>query len=343
MTWPDDNSKKETSLDSPDDQDIDRQMREIESSMQRSQQAVHNAIDSIFGSINTTINGSSDTVGKVVDWSRTGLDKINKELDKFEEKFNTIEDTSEADSNFTPCFNHSKSPFTFNDDHDHDHDHDKRRFPFFKKRFRNIVREGNKNGILWAYPVPSEKWYNNCKELNGTGLWDRSGVWRCLFPNSNSNSNSNLNINEKDQYGKFLFPNYEELLDWKYTMKKLSKSQQLQSKSLTQSQSEISKQINEHEHEHTTFKSWGSSTIITSEFLNDGTEKIKEIKKEYYPDGTSKTFENIKTKPPTTNNSNSNSNSNNLLDYNYNFDNENINNKGNNDGNDKGSNGWFWK
>lgn len=49
-----------------------------------------------------------------------------------------------------------------------------------------IALDPSKPKNLWAFPVPNDRQYEKCKELEGTSLWTRDGVWRCLFPSSAS-------------------------------------------------------------------------------------------------------------------------------------------------------------
>lgn len=51
-------------------------------------------------------------------------------------------------------------------------------------QFINLDRSKPKD--LQASPVPSGAQYEKCKGLDGTSVWTKEGVWRCLFPASNS-------------------------------------------------------------------------------------------------------------------------------------------------------------
>lgn len=86
--------------------------------------------------------------------------------------------------------------------------------------------ERKPNDELWAYPVPSVKQYEACRELEQTqgaiGVWTREGVWRCLFPKNKRQFEANLALplvgsgtQEKEKDERYVFGDYRAFLDWK--------------------------------------------------------------------------------------------------------------------------------
>ncbi|ANB11079.1 Mpm1p [Sugiyamaella lignohabitans] len=97
------------------------------------------------------------------------------------------------------------------------------------RRFHR-VRDCRKDSKMWGYPVPSQRQYDKCIENNGTSVWSRDGVWRCLFPESNANPMAIANAKDvaasaSASSGSSLenhqwFTDYSVYLDWRRAMRK---------------------------------------------------------------------------------------------------------------------------
>lgn len=90
---------------------------------------------------------------------------------------------------------------------------------------RHRRRGANEYG-MWAYPVPTVKAFDKCTAKEGVSVWDKEGVWRCLFPqyslpDDGKGVSKEDYLTNKNGIKDSLFENYNDLLGWKSKMKKL--------------------------------------------------------------------------------------------------------------------------
>uniref|UniRef100_A0A060T7J2 ARAD1B19624p n=1 Tax=Blastobotrys adeninivorans TaxID=409370 RepID=A0A060T7J2_BLAAD len=157
---------------------------------------------------------------------------------------------------------------------------------------------------LWSYPVPSARQYDQCIDAGGKSAWNKDGLWRCLFP-------QNPEYNNKDKW----FSDYSGFLDWRRHMRQVAvkerQQRELEAKKEHESvQNALTKParfISESDAE-----SAGKrvvSTSVTSETItnNEGQLETKRRVEKWYDDGTKSVKETIE------------------------------------NGENKGSSGWFWR
>lgn len=79
---------------------------------------------------------------------------------------------------------------------------------------------------LSAFPTPSTRDYQKCREGNGVSVWDDKGWWRCLFPvsplHTKELSQNDVAQDSGHKYGLF-FKDYNSLMDWNIEVRKLIK------------------------------------------------------------------------------------------------------------------------
>lgn len=169
---------------------------------------------------------------------------------------------------------------------------------------------------LWAYPVPSVRKYDACMAKEGLSVWDKDGVWRCLFPkaglplrdderNNNTVTKEDYLDNINDARSNF-FENFNDLLGWKSQMRRLAREERQKrfeerkkryedlppsetnfdltnTTEITKNSSNINGADNEK-------KIIGTSKSISTRTVEDGVEKYSKITK-WYDDGTSQVEE----------------------------------------------------
>lgn len=154
--------------------------------------------------------------------------------------------------------------------------------------------------------VPPLDTFEECKKLNGLGLWDQRGLWHCLFPKSaihtdQSNitqrgkmlSREDVENDSSDTHGLW-FSSLTDLLNWQVDMKKVIKEQN-------------DKQWKEWKAKET--KKWksiwstdglkdsGDSSVVSSQMesslrtLDSGDYERITIERKKFSDGTKKAFE----------------------------------------------------
>lgn len=148
---------------------------------------------------------------------------------------------------------------------------------------------------LWAYPVPSTNQYAKCKDMNGTSVWTREGVWRCLFPQSANLLGLELNKSTEKE-NRQLFGTYNGYLDWKVYMRKLEQEK------ANLRREELQKQWQEN---HARFSTSSEATpdngkVVTSTQVStstytkeDGSLETKKVVQKWYSDGTTSTIETV--------------------------------------------------
>lgn len=178
---------------------------------------------------------------------------------------------------------------------------------------------------LWAFPVPSSKQYEQCKKLEGTSVWTREGVWRCLFPSSSldksrldsalkkstqlsSSSKFDSPTNELAINSVHAFPDFTSYLDWKSQIRKAI--QVKEERELAEWQDNFNRQLSvtrgSEERQHPAFiseeeaikqnKNVVSSSVSSSTITKgDGTLETRKIVKKCYSDGTASVTENVST------------------------------------------------
>lgn len=179
--------------------------------------------------------------------------------------------------------------------------------------------ESKNANSLWAFPVPSARQYERCKEADGKSVWNKDGVWRCLFPNDENYSKVNGDY----------FKDYTGFLDWRRQMKlamveernkrRKEKEEQWSQWQQTNDNSSATGSSNNNnsgvKYISATEAEKQGKKIISSSILNetvtkdDGSIETKQVVKKWYDDGTTSMTESI--------------------------------NNNNNHGD--GKNGWFWK
>ncbi|ODQ80880.1 hypothetical protein BABINDRAFT_161071 [Babjeviella inositovora NRRL Y-12698] len=68
---------------------------------------------------------------------------------------------------------------------------------------------------LTAKQVPTRQEHGLCQELEGQGVWDRTGQWSCVM----KNLSKPLDFSYNDEFGKKFFFSYGDWCDWKKQMK----------------------------------------------------------------------------------------------------------------------------
>lgn len=172
---------------------------------------------------------------------------------------------------------------------------------------------------LYAYKTPSTQLYNDCVTKNGESVWDSQGYWRCLFPNleipldflkykseklsseiltkedlnlaiqlNGVNPNSlTLDLNKQGLY----FRKFDDYLNWKNLMYENIKAAK---------QKKMEKFINDNKDKvDSQDKHVISSTLQSNLSTNPDSNlvELKEIKTEFFNDGTSLTTKITKSKP----------------------------------------------
>lgn len=185
---------------------------------------------------------------------------------------------------------------------------------------------------LVSYKAPSVRKYNECLDKQGLSVWDGNGYWRCLFPNLAISNNvlnykrehlpdevltrddfetemksRNLSMNDGQfDFGSkgHYFKTFEDLMNWKsvmYNNIKLErqKIQQEQQARVT-SYSEPNQWAKDKSQGDSAESKKVISTNIESTYSSDQEKNetlFKQVKTEYYSDGTSNTHTITKIKP----------------------------------------------
>ncbi|CAN6669261.1 hypothetical protein TRVA0_041S00914 [Trichomonascus vanleenenianus] len=140
----------------------------------------------------------------------------------------------------------------------------------------NFEHGGEEN--LWAFPVPSARQYDRCKDAGGESAWNKDGVWRCLFGGDDK---------------KETFKDYTSYLDWRRGMRQAIAAEREKERQQWQSiwrpnESTGSnvRYISESEAEKLGKKVVSSS--VTSETISkdDGQLETKKVVKKWYDDGS---------------------------------------------------------
>lgn len=171
----------------------------------------------------------------------------------------------------------------------------------------SVPLDTTKPDNIWAFPVPSTKQYQRCKDLQGTSVWTRQGVWRCLFPQSQNLLENELNKPVSDT-GRQIFGDYNAFLDWKVYMRRLKEEK------IEKQREELQRKWQENREKYaqaveTTVSKTGedspdkkvvSSSVSTHSYTkDDGTFETKKTVKKWYEDGTSSTVETVSNGPDT--------------------------------------------
>lgn len=141
---------------------------------------------------------------------------------------------------------------------------------------------------LWAFPVPSARQYDQCKDAGGTSAWNKEGVWRCLFG--------------PDAKDKSWFHDYTGFLDWRREMYRAMaakrKKEQEQWSQLWDSKTDDSpkRYIAEAEAERMGKKVVSSSISSETVTKDDGNLETKRVVKKWYDDGTCSVNESVSTR-----------------------------------------------
>ncbi|VVT57186.1 uncharacterized protein SAPINGB_P005577 [Magnusiomyces paraingens] len=200
---------------------------------------------------------------------------------------------------------------------------------------QTIELDQSKPRNLWAFPVPSTRQYDNCKELQGTSLWTREGVWRCLFPKSSSDQARLDQALEKSKNADYasasnttdpstsstltetqVFSDFTTYLDWKSAVRKaiaakrrLERAEwqkqfdsQFGDKSPQQYQSgqlttSSPKFITEEEAKAQNKKVVSSAYSSTTVTKDDGSLETRKVIEKWYDDGTASVTEKINNSP----------------------------------------------
>ncbi|QBM88740.1 hypothetical protein METSCH_C07200 [Metschnikowia aff. pulcherrima] len=178
---------------------------------------------------------------------------------------------------------------------------------------------------LFAYQGPSPKEYNTCMKKEGVSLWDSDGYWRCLFPNSNVPAQF-LEYKKKQLAGQIVtkddfeeranaapasqdgaidlgeqgvfFRQFGDFLNWK------NKSYENERKLAEQQREEFQQSLQYTYGNGNGLREQGDgerkvigTSLNSSTTTESGEVVTKELKTEYFSDGTSVTNSVIKRKP----------------------------------------------
>lgn len=142
---------------------------------------------------------------------------------------------------------------------------------------------------LWAFPVPSARQYDQCKETGGTSAWNKEGVWRCLFGDDAKDKTS-------------WFKDYTSFLDWRRDMykaeiaKRQKEREQWDQLWSSTSSDKPDKYISETEANRLGKKVVSSSVTSETVSKDDGKLETKRIVKKWYDDGTCSMNESVNSK-----------------------------------------------
>lgn len=145
----------------------------------------------------------------------------------------------------------------------------------------------SKKENLWAFPVPSARQYDKCKDADGVSAWNKDGIWRCLFNNEHQQDPDNW------------FTKYGNFLDWRRQMRKnlvaqrekeLEQWQSIWKPSSSQKEKYISESEAEKAGKNVTSSSFTSETVTK----DDGSLETKRVVKKWYDDGTVSLSESTK-------------------------------------------------
>lgn len=148
---------------------------------------------------------------------------------------------------------------------------------------------------LWAFPVPTSRQYDACKEKNGLSLWNRDGAWSCILPEDDRHDKvvSELNQNVADS-DKNWFSDYSVFLDWRRAMIHAEQARQRQKMDKANGIANKVKYISEEDATSQGKKCISKNVVVETKSLDDGSLETKTVVQKWYDDGTTSRKETTK-------------------------------------------------
>lgn len=181
--------------------------------------------------------------------------------------------------------------------------------PWFRQRWHDRRDKRCNSHDQWAFPVPTARQYDRCKEKNGLSLWNRDGSWRCVLPDDEKYSEVQSQLSQRQPLeNREWFSDYSVFLDWRRAMIKAEQAkreqllQQQQREQLTTKDkwssdkwykdgwladtSDKVKYVSESDAQAQGKKVVSKSVVMEMVSQDDGTVKTNKVVKKWYDDGT---------------------------------------------------------